>query len=117
MELVSSARRLGARRCKKAQKPNRRTDFRIWNRIPGTGNRTFIAGNVCRAQRLVIFCDTEMQSLMHQVQSVFGGNVGLLLGYVLLALMAGYAAALCFGTFRRLSFEREQQSLTRERLK
>ena len=51
------------------------------------------------------------------MQSAFGGNIGLVLGYVLLAFLGVYAASLCFGTFRRLSFEREQQSLERQRLK
>lgn len=58
-----------------------------------------------------------MQSIMQQLQNVLGGNLGLLAGYVLLGLLALYAASLCYGTFRRLAFEREQQSLSRERLK
>ncbi|HEY2082193.1 MAG TPA: 2Fe-2S iron-sulfur cluster-binding protein [Verrucomicrobiae bacterium] len=58
-----------------------------------------------------------MQSLIHQVQSVFGGNIGLLFGYLLLGFLTVYAASLCYGTFRRLSFERERQSLERQRLK
>ena len=58
-----------------------------------------------------------MQSLIQQVQNVFGGNVGLLFGYLLLGLLAVYAASLCYGSFRRLAFERKQQSLSRERLK
>jgi ferredoxin-NADP reductase len=58
-----------------------------------------------------------MQSLIHQIQGMLGGNVGLIIGYILLGLLAVYAAALCYGTFQRISFEREQQSLTRERLK
>src|SRR5947207_1771753 len=74
-------------------------------------------GNVCRAQRLVISCAPEMQSLMHQFQSALGGNTGLLIGYVLLAFLALYSAALCFGSFRRLAFEREQRALARERLR
>jgi uncharacterized protein len=58
-----------------------------------------------------------MQSLIHQMQSALGGNLGLLLGYVLLGFLGIYAASLCYGTLRRLAFEREQQSLERERLK
>jgi len=58
-----------------------------------------------------------MQSLIQQIQSGFGGNVGLLIGYVLLGLLGIYAASLCYGTLRRLAFEREQQSLERQRLK
>src|ERR1700754_2693052 len=76
-----------------------------------------ITGNVCWAQLLVIFCGSEMQSLIHQMQSEFGGNVGLLLGYFLIGLLAIYAALLGYGTLRRLSFEREQHLLERERLK
>lgn len=58
-----------------------------------------------------------MQSLMQQVQNVLGGNIGLLLGYLLLGLLALYAASLCYGSFRRLAFEHKQQTLARERLK
>lgn len=54
---------------------------------------------------------------MQETQLVLGGNAGLFLGYLLLGLLALYAASLCFGTFRRLAFEREQQSLARQRLK
>ncbi len=58
-----------------------------------------------------------MQSLMQQVQNLFGGNTGLLFGYLLLGLLALYTASLCYGTVRRLAFERQQQALSRERLK
>src|SRR5690242_864416 len=58
-----------------------------------------------------------MQSLIHQLQSALGGNLGLLIGCVLLAALALHAVTLCFGTLRRFYFEREQRALARERLK
>jgi len=58
-----------------------------------------------------------MQSLIQQMQSALGGNIGLVIGYILLGFLAVYAASLCYGTWRRLAFEREQQSLSRQRLK
>lgn len=48
---------------------------------------------------------------------ILGGNIGLFFGYLLLGLLALYAVSLCYGTLRRLAFEREQQSLARERIK
>ena len=58
-----------------------------------------------------------MQSLIHQLHGVLGGNLGLLIGCALLAVLTLHAAMLCLGTLRRLYFEREQRGLARERLK
>ena len=58
-----------------------------------------------------------MQSLIHQFQSALGGSVGLTIGYVLIGLLSVYSLSLCYGSFRRLAFERERQSLDRERLR
>jgi len=57
-----------------------------------------------------------MQPLIHQLQSALGGNPGLGIGYLLLALLVLHAAALCLETLRRIYAEREQRSLARERL-
>ena len=58
-----------------------------------------------------------MQSVIHHIQTASGGNVGLFIGLVFLGLLTLYLATLCYGTLRRLSFEREQRSLVRERLR
>jgi len=58
-----------------------------------------------------------MQSLIHQLHGALGGNPGLIIGYVLLGLLALHAAAICFGTLRRVYAGREQRTLAREHLK
>lgn len=58
-----------------------------------------------------------MQSLIHQLHGALGGNPGLVAGYVLLGILTLHAAALCFGTLRRVYAGREQRALQRERLK
>lgn len=57
-----------------------------------------------------------MQSIIHQFQSMLGGNAGLAIGCTLLGLLALHGVLLCFGTFRRLYFERAQNAWARERL-
>src|SRR5438128_1553015 len=72
--------------------------------------------NVCLARSFDITCTHKVQSIIHQVQAALGGNVGWFIGLVLLGLLALYLATLCYGTFRRLYFERERRSLARVRL-
>ncbi len=69
------------------------------------------------ARGFVIACSPEVQSIIHQLRAALGGDLGLFIGLVLLGLMTLHAALLCYGTFRRLYFEREQRSLARERLR
>lgn len=58
-----------------------------------------------------------MQSLIHQLHGALGGNPGLIIGYILLGLLTLHAAAICFGTLRRVYAGREQRALAREHLK
>lgn len=58
-----------------------------------------------------------MQSLIHQLHGALGGNPGLVIGYVLLAILTFHAAAICFGTLRRVYAGREQRALSREQIK
>ena len=57
-----------------------------------------------------------MQSVIHHIQTALGGNVGLFMGFVFLGLLTLHLLTLCWGSLRRLSFEREQRSLARARL-
>ena len=72
--------------------------------------------NVCLARGFVITCTRKVQSVIHQLQTALGGNVGLFMGFVFLGLLTLHLLTLCWGSLRRLSFEREQRSLARARL-
>jgi uncharacterized protein len=57
-----------------------------------------------------------MQTIIEHLRAATGGNIGLTVGLILLGLLMLQIAAVCFGTVRRIYFEREQQQLDRERL-
>jgi ferredoxin-NADP reductase len=77
-----------------------------------------VAGlNICLARGFVITCTRKVQSVIQQIQTALGGNVGLFMGLVFLGLLTLYLATLCYGTLRRLSFERVQRSLARYQLR
>jgi len=72
---------------------------------------------VCLARSFDITCTYKVQSIIHQIQAALGGNVGWFSGLVILGLLTLYLATLCYGTLRRLSFERVQRSLARDQLR
>lgn len=57
-----------------------------------------------------------MQSLIEQVQAALGGNVGLALGYFLVAVLSCQLGLMAWSTLTRLRHEHQQQKLDRERL-
>ena len=58
-----------------------------------------------------------MQTLIEHLRAASGGSIGLTVGLILLGLLMLQIAAVCFGTVRRIYFEREQRALARERLR
>lgn len=58
-----------------------------------------------------------MQSIIDQLRSGITGNIGLSLGLALLAILAIKLLLMLYSSLRAVFFEREQQHLSRERLK
>lgn len=57
-----------------------------------------------------------MQSTIEQIQAALGGNAGLALGYLLLAVLSSQVVLLVYSSAGRLLHERRQRKLDRERL-
>ncbi len=57
-----------------------------------------------------------MQHLINRAQAALGGNLGLTLGCLLVGTLVVQVLVMLLSTFRRISFESEQQCLARERL-
>lgn len=57
-----------------------------------------------------------MQSIIEQMQAALGGNAGLALGYLLLAVLSSQLVLMAWSSMTRLGHERGQQRLDRERL-
>ncbi len=54
--------------------------------------------------------------MVEQIQAALGGNVGLALGYILLAVLASQLVLMAYSAAARVVHERRQQRLDRERL-
>lgn len=59
---------------------------------------------------------TGMEAIIEQLETALGGNLGLALGYVLLAVLMSQLALVGYSMLTRLVHERGQQRLDRERL-
>jgi uncharacterized protein len=59
---------------------------------------------------------TDMQSIIEHLQTALGGNVGLALGYFLLAVLSSQLVLMAYSSAARLVHERSQRQLDRERL-
>lgn len=57
-----------------------------------------------------------MQSLIAKLQAAFAGNVGVSVGFLIIAALAAQVLLVFFTSVRRVFYEREQQNLSRERL-
>src|SRR3954466_5312971 len=57
-----------------------------------------------------------MQSLIAKLQAAFAGNVGVSIGFLIIAALAAQMVLILFTSVRRVFYEREQQSLSRQRL-
>src|SRR5690349_8277178 len=59
----------------------------------------------------------KMQTIFNKLQAMLQGNMVLLVGYILLGMLLFQGLLLLYFSFRRIYFEREQQQLSRERLR
>ena len=57
-----------------------------------------------------------MQSLIAKLQAAFAGNVGISVGFLIVAALAAQILLIFFTSVRRVFYEREQQNLSRQRL-
>ncbi|MBI5801471.1 MAG: 2Fe-2S iron-sulfur cluster binding domain-containing protein [Verrucomicrobia bacterium] len=57
-----------------------------------------------------------MLAIIEQIQTALGGNTGLALGYILLAVLSSQLVLMAYSSVTRLVHERDQQRLDRERL-